>query len=637
MLRGLLMVAALAFPANAQAALNEIAPFPLVNDCGGATGAPGEVVGAEQDGVRFAQATANGFVAGARVELGDDPDCPLVISRPSGAGVLVTHRGGAIIAFTRDPGGQWAGPVTVAESEQDPLAAVSDRGDAIIAFKDGDRFVVSRRGPGGAFGPLEQIGRRSSRLGDIVPAISSTGEAFAVTTTLASTTLPARVPVAVSIAPPGGAFGAPQTIADTRRLSAPAIDVDAQGRALIAIAGTSSLFVSERAPGGAFGPVSAVGTPPAAATLLFPAVRLAPAGAAAVGWMSFEDVQVMTRGAGGTFTPVTSLLAFGPYRGFDPFYFSESFLGSLFGGLAGGATQETGESLTITPDGRAVFGTAAPDRHFDLVPTLVTLPLGSTTPTVYRAPSHFGNSGLGGPLVLADGSPAIVWTDPLASAGMVGSTAGSRLRMAAPSVLSRLDPPPFPEVTIGAPVKRRLGGEDPLRLPVRCSAACDVQAAVDSEDLLSTVTGATHLGKAGRTVLEIPGLGANTPARVTPVEVRIATGPPGALRFSVRTITVRIAGTGDFNHPTAVSARRRGDKLEVTVRVAHPDNYGGFFVSGDDTRGWNGEPAVTKQVMTRAHKRSYTVTLPAAGVKWVRARPGVPGGKYFPSVVTRAR
>ncbi len=69
---------------------------------------------------------------------------------------------------------------------------------------------------------------------------------------------------------------------------------------------------------------------------------------------------------------------------------------------------------------------------------------------------------------------------------------------------------------------------------------------------------------------------------------------------------------------SAVRARRVGDTVRVTFRLA--DGSDEVFVSGDDTRGWSGEPLVTRTVAARPGTRDYAVTLPAKGVKFVIVR-----------------
>ena len=58
----------------------------------------------------------------------------------------------------------------------------------------------------------------------------------------------------------------------------------------------------------------------------------------------------------------------------------------------------------------------------------------------------------------------------------------------------------------------------------------------------------------------------------------------------------------------------------VTFHVVGKPTEWGAFVSGDDTRGWSGEPAVTVPVRGKKGKRDYRVSLPAKGVEYVTLR-----------------
>ena len=64
-----------------------------------------------------------------------------------------------------------------------------------------------------------------------------------------------------------------------------------------------------------------------------------------------------------------------------------------------------------------------------------------------------------------------------------------------------------------------------------------------------------------------------------------------------------------------------GKGVVVTFRARNTDPDVGFFVSGDDTRGWNGEPLVTRGVGIAGGRRSFRVVLPARpGLKFVTVR-----------------
>ena len=47
----------------------------------------------------------------------------------------------------------------------------------------------------------------------------------------------------------------------------------------------------------------------------------------------------------------------------------------------------------------------------------------------------------------------------------------------------------------------------------------------------------------------------------------------------------------------------------MTFRASHTSDDTRFYVSGDDTRGWSGEPRVTKTVAA-TDRREYSLSLP---------------------------
>ncbi len=378
----LLICGVLAAPANA-ADLGELTPLSVrgSEDCGGPTGAPGELVVRTTTGVRFVTATRAGFQPGQALNLGKGFACSVVKVRPSGAGVVVGQLDGRIVAVVRDPGGAWGAPLTVVPiTETSPTlsvtADVSDRGDVIVAMKaftvdvkalnapPKSRFLVARRAPGGTFGAVEQIGVPAVALGDIHAGIAATGEAVVVTTLAARHRQPPfQVPVQARLAPSGQTFGAPVHIADTRVFSSPALAVAADGRALIAAASGASMVVAERAPGAGFGPATPVGSA-GEGGLVSPFAGIAPDGAAAVAWTRLlpGDLQIVTRTVPGAFSPpvLASHIAAGFAADDDPFYLSESFFAAIspFGTFFSGGE----DPLTLTPDGHAVLAVGAGRR-----------------------------------------------------------------------------------------------------------------------------------------------------------------------------------------------------------------------------------------------------------------------------------
>ena len=157
-------------------------------------------------------------------------------------------------------------------------------------------------------------------------------------------------------------------------------------------------------------------------------------------------------------------------EGFDPFYASRAFFAYIIDGAGGLSYEPAYTDLVLTGDGRAAL--AWFQGESTTIPALLTTPLSGGAVT--RAP---GGRGIEPPqtlraLTLADGTPALAWTEP-------GPGSSYTLHLAAEGVVERPDPTP-PRVTIGAPRSRTLSEEEPLRLPVRCDRPCEVGVAADS-------------------------------------------------------------------------------------------------------------------------------------------------------------
>ena len=105
------------------------------------------------------------------------------------------------------------------------------------------------------------------------------------------------------------------------------------------------------------------------------------------------------------------------------------------------------------------------------------------------------------------------------------------------------------------------------------------------------------------------------------MRIRIAFGAPGATHPRVRTITRRVTRSVPLPRIASVRARRVGDRVRVTFRTKdlNEDEFP-IFVSGEDTRGYNGEPLSTRVVMLDKGESAKTVTLPAADVQFVAVR-----------------
>ena len=496
-----------ATPATAGAQFGQVEPLTLRgdDDCVRTTGAPGELALPATDGVRFAQATRAGVQLGRTVTMGKGFECSAAVTRASGAGVIAGELNDSVVASVRAPGGDWGAPVSVPVERtwraDDVAAAVSDRGDVIVTWREEStryeerrtpyRFRAVRAAAGAAFGAAETLGASSPLHEAILPAIAATGEAFVLTSTAEGTGSELRSRLNVYTGVPGAAFGAPAALGTGQWLSAPAIAAAPDGRVLVAFSDGTSQRVAERAPGGAFAPAVSVGDArdtSVTATLL----TVGAGGEAVVAWARYArgDVQFAARVAAGPFGAPSRISSPLLPEGFDPFYASRAFFAYIIDGAGGLSYEPAYTDLVLTGDGRAAL--AWFQGGSTTIPALLTTPLSGGAVT--RAP---GGRGIESPqtlraLTLADGTPALAWTEP-------GSGSSYTLHLAAEGVVERPDPAP-PRVTIGAPRSRTLSEEEPLRLPVRCDGPCEVGVAADS--LTSGLSDTVRLRRAGSGVLQ---------------------------------------------------------------------------------------------------------------------------------------
>ena len=629
MLRVTLLAVAvlLVAPAGATAAIGQVEPLTVrgSEDCVHATGRPGELALPATAGVRFAQATREGLQVGPRIELAERFECGSVVSRANGAGVIAgaPRDESAVVVSVREPGGgAWSAPVTIAlESDwrADVVrAAVSDRGDVVVSWRESRfgstgsirRVRVARRSPGGAFGAAEPLGEVANRHELVLPAVAGTGEAFVLTTTAEDGGSPSRVPLRVWTAAPAAAFGAPATVGSMWRRHAPALAAADDGRVLVAWSDGTSLHVTEREPGGPFAAPVRLGDADARSGFAV-GVTVGPAGEAAVGWLRFErgEAQIASRRAPGAFGPPTRVAGRGArVDGGDAFFASQAFEALYFGG----GTLTYDERLpnpVLTADGHAAFAWLRPGR---LTPALSTAPVGGGAGSSAFPGRALDSVDAVQALALADGTPAIAWTEPV-------SETRFRLHLAAEGVQERPQPAP-PRVTFGAPRSTTLGEEEPLRLPISCSRPCVLFAGLGDTAINGEFV---TLPRGGRGELKIDGAAFFAPRPAGQVKLTVSSRSPDALRAHSRTLRVRIARGADVPHPrvTDLRATRRGGSIRVSWRVSGPiaKEQWPFFITADSTRAAAGEPIAVRLV--EGNRRRYTVTLRAgADARFVTVR-----------------
>lgn len=325
MLRYARFAAAVIFglPATAHAAPFGELPFAAtgaVATCLRATGAPGELVRSSRTGARFLRVGSAGLADSGFVATGaPQGECPQVASRPNGAAVIAQSGSGLWVA-TRNPGGAWTAPAKLAPEASRAAVAVADSGAAVVAWIElgaANRFTVKamRRAPGGAFGAAETLGSARSLSeysldGSVKAAIAADAEALVLWTQPPADRETRQMPVNVSIAPPGGAFGGAQRVGLTQATSAPALAAAVDGRALAVFSTGREVQVAERPPGGAFGapiPLAPVREP----LVVLPAAAIGANGAAVVGWYGLfnQGVSAVARAATGPFGEPVALAA----------------------------------------------------------------------------------------------------------------------------------------------------------------------------------------------------------------------------------------------------------------------------------------------------------------------------------------
>jgi hypothetical protein len=579
----------LALPATAAAApFGEPSLLPVddVAGCVVATGAPGELARAAGSGVQLLQASPAGLTVGPTLATDDDDShgCPLVAAKPGGAAVLSLSAGevledaAPVRARLREPGGAWGPAVEALPGEPGttalpPAVAVSEQGHALVASilstsSSSGRLVVTRREPRGGFGAPQQLARATARdtfgLISAEAGMSAAGEAIVAWTAKRGETMD----LWAAVARPGAPFGAPQRVADALDSARFDLAVAPDGRAMLAFASGRSPATAERAPAEGFGaPQVLTGAPESFA--YDPAVALRSDGGAVVAWTGLYGGPAVAAvrdrpGAFGALVRVPGTEP-SPFDLVDPLFESVfRFYISAFGleafDVVGGFRLEA----AITGDGRALltWGTTEVDPDDDgASPRSVTLTLSGGGLERRTHGARLRGSGSVTPVVLADGTAAVAWTDHVSG----------RVHLAVEGAADGADPPP-PRVRLGAPVRRTLPDGEPLVLPFTCSAACDVRAEIAG----SRAVGVASLSRAGGGRLRIqPLVRPIGRLRGGPVRVVVRSGAPGARHAVERTLrlTLRRQRVTPLR-ALGVTARRRGTSVVVrwrTNRVA-PDN-----------------------------------------------------------------
>lgn len=632
----LLLSALLLAPASAQAAFTETPALDVTGEtsCLAPTGLPGEVAIGSTAGARFLQASRTGLAQTAEIKLGEGFTCGTIVGRPSGAGLIAgtIHYDDSVVAAVRDPGGAWSAPLAVAAREgwnpRTVTGAVSDRGDVIVAWleergrPDGAvRIRVATRAPGQGFGPAKVLATSTAmqapRTFDV--AVTATGEAIVAWSTIdESAKGESRVPLTVAVGAPDGSFGAPVPIADLGSAGSSSLSVAKDGRAILAYSADKRIRFVERPPGGAFGaPITLAGvSDPVGAAVL---TRIHDSGAAAIAWSGnlLGQVRIATRpGLGGFRAPLTLVEPTPLPDDFDPFW----LLGAGSGGGGGVYLSTYGqflsrETLALTADGQSLVGLTAPAKVRGVesaVARLATIPLAGPTALGANVGGEFDVPLLTQPLVLADGTPALTW--------ITGIEENRFTLHLATEGGTRPAPGPAPRVSIGEPVRRALESSDPLSLRITCNGPCAVRGHIvgdtDSDGVLTLYRageGRLRIYTAGKRIAPIGG---------GTVRVRLTYGAPDSTNPQTKTISVRLRHVATpETRVVGLRAVRRGKSIRVTWRMANPARLAMFYVTGSDKRDDRGTPPVVIQEPAEGRRKAFKVTLrPTERVRYITVR-----------------
>jgi hypothetical protein len=262
---------------------------------------------------------------------GTDNDKAQVAFGANGDSAAIWLQGTTVWASLRPAGGSFGSPQMLGTGT-DPAVGVDGQGRAVAIWtvKSAKPQVFYATAPsGGSFGGATPLSDAADSVittpnyRQTALAVSPNGEAVAAWSVVGDLE-PNRVRVAV--APPGGAFGGPQSFDDAYTYNsdadnvhlgpAPAVGVNRDGTAVLAfvkdVGAVPTLYASARAPGGGFGPAGSVST--AGEHVVFGRVDVNEGGAALLTWAAlvpgstpgeFTDfLEASVRPAGGSFSAV---------------------------------------------------------------------------------------------------------------------------------------------------------------------------------------------------------------------------------------------------------------------------------------------------------------------------------------------
>ncbi len=620
-------LAALALPSTASAApLGEL-PFEHAQaSCLSATGAQGAIAllgpySRRESATDLLTVGGEGATRSVRMRMGRLLDCASVAVADSGAAVVAGRRvNGDLDTVVRDPGGAFGEPAVLSGVSYDVVAAVGPAGHAVVAWSEMrgrlHRILAARRAPGGSFGAPETL--VESRTDRAVPEVepAATVDAAGGVVLVWSRELPSDdfdEHVEAAIAVPGGAFAVQRLGSGVSTSGGPRLAGAPDGRAVAAFdAGGPQVF--ERAPGGAFQPAALPALPGRQATRTDLAVAVRDGGGAVLAWRvhgsrRISGVEALTRDSGAGPWSLRRVAPAGPSAPAPEDFIVEPLL-NPFDVLAGPPYDDQRHELeaALSSEGRVVLAWTDGAGRAPLRAAAAYAAAGRLDGTF--EPSQR----LGATLrETIDVAPLLLADGRAAVAWTDASSALARGRLhvavegAPPAVEAAA-----PGLTLRAPRFQRLFAEQSPRVVARCDSACDLRAiAIEPSGNRGDPLSQTQSRRRSR--LRLGGVPSGT-ARVV-----VHAAAPGGDRTTARSLRIRVERRRALpvQRPLGVTARRRGDEIVVRWRTAEPARRQFFIVAGQDRRDRieTGAPGTLRFITARGRRRFAVRLRPPASLR----------------------
>ena len=604
------LLALLALPAAASAAPLETLPFQALPDrgpalCLDATGTPGGIAllgpySRRESATDLLTVGGDGAMRSARIQIGRMVDCAAVAEAPGGAAVVAgtTVRADyevALRAVTRDPGGVFGEPAVLSDrGATDAVAAVGPAGHAVVAWSETQgrrhRIVAARRAPGGAFGAAETLvdSRTDREFSEV--HIAATVDAAGVATLVWSRELASDdfdEHVEAATASPGSAFVVQRLASGVSLFGGPALAGASDGWAIAAFVADDPQVFS-RAPGGAFEPVALPALPGRRAVRRDAAVAVREGGGAVLGWRAYgsarvRGVEALTRAAAGDPWSLRRVAEAGPPAPVDDDFVLEPLI-DPFDFLGAPPYDDDSHALeaALSPDGRVALAWIDGAGRAPLLVETAYAVAGRLDGTFEPART------IGTPLRHTVDVAPLVLADGRAAAAWTDNADGAvdgRLHIALEGA-----PPPAaaaaPRLTLRAPRFQRLFENQSPRVFAACDTACDLRAQVSAPGGHRSEPRARTRLRGGSAQFRVGPIAGPRPGRPRTVRVLVHATAPGARATTVRSVRIRVARRPALpvQRPLGLTARRRGDRIVVRWHTARHARRQFFVVAGQDRR-----------------------------------------------------